>query len=254
MTRTADPIEISLTAIRAAKHNAERECEDAVTVAAAPFRERIDELSRAEAALEPLVARNGDGPAKPAGPPRKPGGRRRRTKHSTPAPSGPAAGGHKAQGDANRKRVLDHIRAHPGTSSKEMMDALGMDRSTIAGHLNKLISVSSGQAPVRMQKDPDDGRIRRYYAAQADMAPADESGVKTGDEQKIVDCLEAADGPLPPNELAVRSGIRSDFVPQMAQRLMQRGVIERVPPKRADLPPRYQPARKLADAVADAVA
>lgn len=264
MTRTTDSIEAGLTAIRAEKHNTERECEDAMTAAAAPFRARIAELDRAEAAMEPLVAK-GTTPPAAADPPK--GGRRQgsRRKDSTSKASPPAdarrdgAAG-REQGMKNRRAVIDAVRAKPGASTTELVEATGLERSTVSQHLAKLVRASSSARPaLRMEKDPDDGRVRRYYPQEADVAPVRDGGAKTNDEQKIIDVLRAADGPLPPNEIAVRTRIRSDHVPQMAQQLNNRGVIERIPPKRDGLPPRYQPARqngerKLPDAIADAIA
>lgn len=250
MTRTDDPIAASLTAVQAKRHNLERECEDAVTAAAAPFRERIAELDRAEAALQPLVA-NGDGPAATAGPPRKQrrGGGRRPRKDSTKARRSPApdarregAGG-RAEGARNREAIKAAVRAKPGSSTAEVVEATGVDRSTVATHLSKLIRSpqGSGRPALRMEKDPDDGRVRRYYPQETDVAPADSNGAKTGEERKIMDALGAADGPLPSHEISVRTGIRSDQCGPMLGAMKRRGVIAEVPPKGPGFPTRWRP-------------
>lgn len=250
----ADPIEISLTAIRAERHNLEREREDAISAAAAPFRDRIEELTRAEAALEPLVARRDEAPTPPADPPK--GGRRQgsRRKDSPPESPTPASNGStaKARGRRNREAVLAFIRAHPGCSRIEIVRGTGVPTNSIGALLNRLISGDQGaKNPIRAEGER---RQRRYFPAEMPLLPPDADGVKTGDERKIVDVLDEADGPLPPGEIAIRAKVRSDHVPQICQKLTQRGVIERIPPKREGLPPRYQPIRKLEDAISDLVA
>lgn len=263
MTRVAtisdDPIADSISAIRALREEAEQQ--------RAAVDDRIERLNRAEAALELLVAGRDEAPAAPADPPkgeRGQGSRRRRT--STPRAAKPAeekaeGGGSGAeQGRQNREAILRVIRERPGVSSADIVEATRLERSTVATHLGKLVRApqGSGRPPIRMEKDPRDGRIRRYLPSQADVAPADTDGAKTVDERKILNCLRGAQGPLPPGEISVRTGIRSDHVPQMAQQMAKRGVIERVPPKREGMPPRYQPSRNgerpLEAAIEDAIA
>lgn len=157
MTRT-DPIAASLTAIRAQRHNVERECDDAIAAAAAPFRARIDELNRAEAAIEPLVAK-GTTPPAPASPPQRRRRQGSRKKDSTSKASPPAdarrdgAAG-RAQGEANRESIIAAVREKPGRSTTEIVDATGLERSTVSQHLAKLVRSpqGSGRPKVRMEK------------------------------------------------------------------------------------------------------
>lgn len=264
MTLIDDRTEEVLAALQAYRQEVEAEGDRAL----AAYRERIEGIDRAVANIRGGGSTNGAGPAKSASPPRKRTRRaeRRPAKDSTSPASTPAtperdAGADaRARGERNREAILKVIREKPGASTTDVVEVTGLDRSTVTTHLTKLVrsTQGSGRPAIRMEKDPDDGRVRRYYAQEADLMPANAEGVKTGEEQKIVDCLKSADGPLPPGEVAVRSGIRSDHVPQMLQRLTQREVIERLPPKRDGLPPRYRPAsgegtRTLGAAIADLV-
>lgn len=260
MTRAAtisdDPIADSLSAIRALREEAEQQ--------RAAADDRIEELNRAEAALEPLVAGRDEAPAAPADPPkggRGQGSRRRKDspqRRGSPAPNDAdetaaekARQGRQAGAEKRTDEVLAHIRANPGCSQVEIYEGLKISQNQASQATLKLARAGK----IRKEKR---GKGAAYFAKEAPAAPADHNGAKTVDERKILDCLKGAQGPLPPAEIAIRTGIRSDHVPSMAQRMAQREVIERVPPKREGLPPRYQPlrngARPLEAAIEDAIA
>jgi hypothetical protein len=131
------------------------------------------------------------------------------------------------------ERVLSYVREHPGCSQREIMKGLGMTQGTASRITIKL--TRSGKI-----RADESGKAKAYFAKEAPALPADESGAKSGEEKKIVDCLIEAGTPLPASEISVRTGIQSHRVPSMCAALHRRRVIAHVPPKHGGLPSRWQ--------------
>lgn len=267
-----DPIAASLTAVREARAAVEKQRDEGIERIRAAADERIDQLQRAEAALEPLATRNGDAPAAPKPSSRgKRGGGRRRRKDSTPRRSAPAPaprGADRASTDtptaaaresasdkakANREAVLRFIRAHPGCQQRDVIEGAGIAAGSVAGVINALTRSrqgGGGQPLVRVEKPSP--RKKLLFPREADVARSDDHGLKTGDERKVVTAIVKADGPIPATQISVRAGVRQDHVSSICQGLQRRGILTAVPPKRDGFPTRWKltPGREaLVDAL-----
>lgn len=210
--------------------------------------ERIETLKGIEASFESL---NGKAPA--SAPPADRRGQSRPTpaRTSTPKPAAPArksgdAAAAKARQDRQDRqggrssdlmeKILAFIRANPGRSGREIEEGTGIGQGSVSRTTIKLNRLGKIRTEGKGK-----GSRKAYYATEAAALPVDDNGAKSEQERKIVECLREADGPLPPTEISIRTGIRSDHVPAMCQAMTNRRVIGRVPPKGMGKPPRYQP-------------
>ena len=154
------------------------------------------------------------------------------------APSEAAKAKPREAGRQTREAMLAEIRKHPeGIAPRDIAEALDRPWGGLKSHAVALLN----NGKIRAEGSR---KSRRYLPAEADLAPVDANGAKTGPERRVLAALESAPGALTTSEVAANAEVNIGDAGRILQGLSRRQLVRALPRKSETERPRWElPAR-----------